>query len=138
VRSLQWTEEDSIYVPELDQEHQAMFHLTQELRHAVMAGEAAARLEITAQRLSEEVTSHLRHEERLMREAGYPQIDWHERQHGTVRAQIATLADSIRAGEQAAIFESLEAIAKWMKDHTSIADCMAGAYLRNHLRALAH
>lgn len=137
MRSLQWTEENSVYVPELDEEHQAMFHLAQQLRHAAMGGEPAVRLELQAQRLMEEVASHFRHEESLMREAGYPQTDWHQRQHATARAQLTTLVDSIRSGEQASIFESLEAIAKWMRDHTSIADRMAGAYLRNHLRASA-
>ena len=71
-----------------------------------------------------------------MRDASYPQVEWHKRQHATACAQLETLAASIHTGEQASIFESLEAIAKWMRDHTSIADRMAGAYLRNHLRAL--
>jgi hemerythrin-like metal-binding protein len=137
VRSLQWTEEDSVYVPELDEEHQAMYRLAQDLRHAVVEGEPPVNLALKAQCLADEVADHFRHEEGLMREARYPQVEWHKRQHATARAQLATLAASIHTGEPAAIFDSLEAIAKWMRDHTGIADRMAGAYLRNHLRALA-
>ncbi len=114
-----------------------MFRLTQELRYAVVEREAAIRLELKAQRLAEEVIRHLRHEERLMREAHYPQMEWHERQHATVRAKLAALAESIRTEEQPSVFESLEAVARWMRDHTAVADRMAGSYLRNHLRALA-
>jgi len=137
VRSLQWTEEHSVYLPELDEEHQAMFRLLEELRHAFVEGAPAVDLESKLQRLASEVNVHFRHEERLMREASYPQVEWHKRQHATARAQLALLADSIRAGERASIFESLEAMAKWARDHTTVADRMAGAYLRNHLRALA-
>lgn len=137
MRSLQWTEEHSVYLPELDEEHQAMFRLLEELRHAFVEGEAALDLESKLQRLAGEVHGHFGHEERLMREARYPQVEWHRRQHATARAQMASLADSIRAGERASIFESLEAMAKWARDHTGVADRMAGAYLRNHLRALA-
>ena len=136
MRSLQWTEEDSVYLPELDEQHQAMYRLAQDLRHAVVEGEAPVHLALKAQRLADEFADHFRHEESLMREASYPQVEWHQRQHATARAQLEALAASIHTGEQAAIFESLEAIAKWMRDHTGIADRMAGAYLRNHLRAL--
>ena len=135
MRSLHWTVEHSVYLPELDEEHQEMFRLTQHLRQAVVEDEAAERLLVKAQRLTDEVTSHLRHEERLMRESRYPQMEWHNRQHNTVRHELAKLAESIGAGNQAATFEALEAIARWMRDHTSIADRMAGAYLRNYLRA---
>ena len=124
-------------MPELDEEHQAMFRLLQDLRRAVLEGEGAARLEPKAQRLAAETTGHLRHEEGLLSGARYPQVEWHKRQHATARAQLASLADSIRTGEQATIFQSLEALAKWMRDHTSVADRMAGAYLRNHRRTLA-
>jgi hypothetical protein len=33
------------------------------------------------------------------------------------------------------MFHSLEALAGWMRDHTSVADRMAGSYLRNYWRA---
>jgi hemerythrin len=132
VRSLQWTVENSVYLPELDEEHRMIFRLLQELRHAVVEGAAAVHLELKAQHLAAEVNGHFRHEERLMREARYPQAEWHKRQHATNCEQMATLAKAIHTGEQASIFESLEAMAKGIRDHISVADRMAGAYLRNH------
>ena len=114
-----------------------MFRLAQELRHAVFEEETAVRLELKAQRLAEEVSRHFRHEERLMREARYPQMEWHKRQHASARADLARLADAIRAADQDATFASLEAISRWIRDHTAVADRMAGAYLRNHQRASA-
>ena len=134
---MQWTEEHSVFLPELDEEHQAMFRQLEELRHAFVEDEAVADLEPKRERLVAEVNGHFRHEERLMREAHYPQMEWHKRQHATARAQMASLAESIRTGERPAIFEALEALARWARDHTSVADRMAGAYLRNRLRALA-
>jgi len=133
---LRWTEENSVYLPELDEEHQTMFRLLQELRRAVVEGEEAARLKLRAKHLADEITSHFRHEERMMREAQYPQAEWHKRQHATARAQLAAMADSIRSRDQASIFDSLEAVAKGIRDHINIADRMAGAFLRNHMRSL--
>jgi hemerythrin len=123
-------------LPELDEAHQAMFLLTHELRQAMVEGEEPEHLAHRARRLTDEVTSHLRHEEQLMRAARYPQTEWHKRQHNTVCAQLGKLTESIETEERTSMFDSLEAIAKWMRDHTSIADRMAGAYLRNYQRGL--
>jgi len=123
-----------VHVPEIDAEHQEMFRLAAELREVLLAGEQTARLGFLCRRLAAEVNAHLSHEERLMRDAAYPSYSWHERQHRTVRARIAALEQQVRHGEREPIFDSLEAVAGWLRDHTSIADRMAGAYLRNYWR----
>ena len=137
MRSLRWTPEHSVFVPEIDAQHQEMFRLAEELRRAVLAGEKPGELELLRRRLASEIAGHLSHEERLMRAAEYPAFDWHERQHQTARAKLITLKRDIESGEWQAMFESLESLAGWMRDHTSVADRMAGAYLRNHWRASA-
>jgi hemerythrin-like metal-binding protein len=137
VRSLQWTGDQSVFLPDLDEQHQAIFLLLEELRHALLEGEAAIELEARVQCLGDQASEHLRHEERLMREARYPQLEWHKRQHTTARALLTTLAEAIRSSSRDLMFDSLEAIAKWTRDHTGVADRMAGAYLRNHMRGSA-
>jgi len=123
-----------VHVPEIDTEHQEMFRLAADFREAVLAGEKPARLALRCRRLAAEMNGHLSHEERLMREAGYPALAWHERQHRTVRARLGALERDVERGERQPIFEALEAVAGWLRDHTSVADRMAGAYLRNYWR----
>ena len=137
MRSLRWTPEHSVFVPEIDFQHQEVFAMAAELRAAVMAGEGGARLEVLQGRLAVVIGSHLAHEEGLMRAAAYPSRDWHERQHQTARAKLAALNQSVAHGDHQETFEALEALAGWLRDHTSIADRMVGAYLRNHQRATA-
>lgn len=134
---MRWTPEHSVFVPEIDLQHQEVFALAAELRTAVTAGEVGARLDALQRRLAVVIGSHLAHEERLMRSAGYPSREWHERQHQTARAKLAALNQSVEGGDHQETFEALEALAGWLRDHTSIADRMVGAYLRNHQRATA-
>jgi hemerythrin len=134
MRSLQWTEEHSVFLPEIDVEHQQVFRDAVELRQAVLAGETAERLEPLVDRLECEVTGHFLHEERLMQTAGYPAITWHLRQHETARARLALLRRRIRHGDRESIFQSLESIAGWLRDHTTVADRMVGSFLRNYRR----
>ena len=132
-----WTEDNSVFVPEMDEEHEALFHLLHELRRAVLAGDPLEQLERQAARLTTRAASHFQHEEKLMRASRYSAIDWHERQHQTGRAKLAALTEAIRGHGKTPVFEALEALATWILDHVSVADHMLGSHLRNHDREQA-
>src|SRR5690242_171670 len=112
-----------------------MFDRAAELRQALLDGVKPARLELLRRALTAEINGHLSHEERLMRQADYPAYAWHERQHRTARARLDAIDREIRRGKPQSLFEAVEALAAWMRDHTSVADRMAAAYLRNYWRA---
>jgi hemerythrin len=131
---LQWTEDNSVFVPEIDEEHEALFHLLQELRRAVLAGDPVEQLERQAGRLATRAASHFQHEERLMRASRYSALGWHERQHQTGRTKLAALTDAIRGHGHEPVLEALEALATWILDHVNVADHMLGSYLRNYDR----
>lgn len=136
MRSLRWTAEDnSVYIPEIDAQHREVFRLAGELRSAALAGAAPAELEALRHRLDQLVSGHLAHEEDLMRAAHYSAYAWHERQHQTARTRLAELKRTLRCEDREAAFESIEAFAAWLRDHTAVADRMAGAHLRNRERA---
>jgi hemerythrin len=108
--------EQAVHVPAIDAEHQELFRVAADLRQALLNG-------------------HFSHEERLMRDAEYPAYTWHERQHRTARARMAALERDFQRSDRQGMFKSLEALAGWVRDHTSVADRMAGSYLRNYWRA---
>jgi len=112
-----------------------MFGAAATLRQALLAGDKPTRLDVLCRRLAAEMNRHFSHEERLMRDAEYPSYAWHERQHRTALAKMGVLERDIQRGEGHAIFESLESLAAWMRDHTLVADRMAGSYLRNYWRS---
>jgi len=112
-----------------------MFDRAAELRQALLDREQPARLEFLRRALAAEVNGHLSHEERLMRGADYPAYAWHERQHRTARERLGALERAVQSGDYQPLFEAIEALAAWMRDHTSVADRMAAAYLRNYWRA---
>jgi hemerythrin-like metal-binding protein len=134
VRSLQWTDEHSVFVPEIDDEHRALFEISQELRRAVLNGESQARLEFLSGRVAIRIASHFQHEERLMRLSRYSAMNWHERQHQTARGLLAVLTDSMRGSGGESVLNALEALTGWMLDHVTVADRMLGAHLRNYWR----
>jgi hemerythrin-like metal-binding protein len=131
---LQWNKEQSVFVPEIDEQHEGLFQASQELRRALLEGEQPARLDFLAARLATRVAAHFQNEERLMRLSRYSAMDWHERQHQTGRGLLAALIDAIRGHGTASPFDALDALTAWMLDHISVADRMLGAHLRNYDR----
>jgi hemerythrin-like metal-binding protein len=136
VRSLQWTKDQTAFVPEIDAEHQSMFLLLQELRQAVVEGggqQLGSRLESFAA----EVNRHFRHEEKLMLAARYSAFSWHRQQHETARAKLAVLSEYTRREDRSSMIPAFESVVEWLRDHTGVADRMFGAHLRNFRRERA-
>jgi hemerythrin-like metal-binding protein len=129
-----WSSAHSVYLPEIDAEHRALYRLGDELHKAMLAGADPVHLKPVVDNLLESAEQHFRHEERLMRAIHYTSFDWHKRQHDAVRKKAKALAKRIDAGDSAATGELLEFFSEWMRGHLGVADRMMGARLRNYLR----
>ena len=129
-----WSSAHSVYLPEIDAEHRALYRLGDELHKALLAGAAVAQLQPILANLLESAEQHFRHEERLMRAIHYDALAWHKHQHDAARKKSKALARRIAGGDEAAAGELLEFLSAWLRDHMAVADRMMGARLRNYLR----
>ena len=129
-----WSSANSIYLPEIDAEHRAIFQLGNELHKALMAGAGLAQLKPILANLLESTVQHFRHEERLMRAIHYEAFDWHKHQHNVALKRSKALAKRIEAGDSGAPGELLAYLAEWLHKHMSVSDRMMSARLRNYLR----
>ena len=132
--TFKWSSDHSIYLPEIDAEHRALYRLGDELHKALLAGADAAQQKPLMANLLESVEEHFRHEERLMRAMRYTAFAWHKSQHDAVRKRARSVVTRIDKDDSAAAGEFLEFLSVWLRDHMSVADRMMGAYLRNYLR----
>jgi hemerythrin-like metal-binding protein len=128
-----WSNAHTIYVPEIDAEHRAIYRLGDELHKALLAGAEPAQLKPIVANLLESAEQHFRQEERLMRAIHYDALAWHKRQHDAARKRAKALAKDIEDGDTAASGELLQFLSDWMRDHMAVADRMMGARLRNYL-----
>jgi len=129
-----WSKAHSVYLPEIDAEHRAIYQLGDELHKAVLAGADSAVLQPILVNLRETTEQHFRHEERLMRAIHYTAFDWHKRQHDAVRKRAKAAARRVAGGDSAAAGELVEFLSEWQRGHMAVADRMMSARLRNYLR----
>jgi len=128
-----WSSDYSVYLPELDAEHRAIFRLGDELHRAVLAGAKPGQLKPIVMNLLEAEEQHFRHEERLMRAMHYRGFAWHKKQHDAARKRTKALVKDIEANDRDAAGKVLLFLSNWLRDHLSVADRMMGASLRNYL-----
>ncbi len=129
-----WSSANSVYLPELDAEHRAIYQLGDELHKALVAGAKLAQLQPILVNLLETWEQHFRHEERLMRAVHYSAFAWHKRQHDVARKSAKALSKRIEGGDLAAAEELIKFLSVWLRDHMAVADRMMSAFLRNYLR----
>ena len=129
-----WSSAHSVYLPELDAEHRAIYRIGDELHKALLSGAEPAQLKPILANLLESAEQHFRHEERLMGAMHYAAFAWHKRQHDAARKKTKALSRRFEAGDSAAVDELLTFYSAWLRDHMSVADRMMSAFLRNYLR----
>jgi hemerythrin len=129
-----WTSAHSVYLPEIDAEHRAIFSLGDELQKGLETGTELSDLRPTLVNLMATAEAHFKHEERIMKAAHYNAYAWHKKQHDAVRWRVRRLVKRIDAGQPVAAAELLEFLSDWLKTHTQVSDRMMGAYIRNVLR----
>ena len=135
---LNWTSEShSVYVPEIDEEHKALFRLCDEVYGAMMEGAGLSSVTPKLRELAAQALAHFAHEEKLMRSSRYPSRAWHRAQHDVIRAKLAELARALEQGDREAVRAALDFTSAWFQTHTAVSDRMMGAHLRSHRRSPA-
>ncbi len=112
---LKWSEENTIYVPEVDAEHRSLYLLAADLNKALANGAGAEEINTKVRALLAEVEDHFAHEERMMREAKYAMFDWHKGLHATLRKRAAQFAGRIQAGDRKAGRELIDFTSRWLR-----------------------
>lgn len=91
---LEWTEQISVCIPEIDTEHQRFIGLVNALNEALIARMDIKEVKQRMRALQEDALVHFAHEEALFRQWHYPDAEAHAQKH----AQAVHFLDGVMAG----------------------------------------
>ncbi len=129
-----WSDSNEVFVPEIDAEHRVLFRRVDELRRAIKSAGKKKSVSAGLRALLSETEAHFAREERLMGSYRFWGTQWHKSQHTTARKHLRRALKANEDGDRAAADRELKFMGSWLNDHTSIADRIFGAFLRNHVR----
>ena len=116
---IEWNEEFSVGVAEIDAQHQQWIALINNL-HDVLMGEADEEqfsVKSCLDAMVEYGNFHLGFEEKMLAEAGYPLLDRHRVEHEKFRTRLGELVQAEDEGRALLNTEVMNMLTSWLKDH---------------------
>ncbi len=114
---IQWQSEWSVGVPLVDQDHQTLVELINQVFDSIDGPEEYATLGSVLSALADYTDSHFQREERLMAECGYPNSDKHRAIHAELAASVRRISDHYGSDHGLRAAEVLPFLEHWLVEH---------------------
>jgi hemerythrin len=126
-----WTEDLSVKVDMIDEQHRELLKQMNDFFRAVLSGKGLEQVHDAIDFLTAYVDLHFRTEEFFMRKYKYPLYDSHRKQHELLTAEVLKAAQRIKETEQTrdVIVGLASKMGGWILDHVLKVDKNLGLYL---------
>jgi len=129
-----WTEDLSVGVDLIDQQHKIWFEKANQLFDAGKNGKAKEFISQMLDFLDEYTKMHFRDEEKYMLSIQYPEYETQKKLHTNFIAELAKLKSEYAksGGNIAVIINANQMVINWLIQHISTQDKKIGQYVRSH------
>jgi|SRR5450631_568252 hemerythrin len=130
---LTWSNENSVGIQAMDEEHRELFDTINELHDAVLsAEEEREQTGLLLRRLVESARNHFSSEESIIAATNYPELSEHSQQHQSLIEEVEELAARFEQDGLVLNDRSLNFLHYWFNDHLQNDDRPLSAWLNTH------
>ena len=126
---VRWDDKYLLGQEQVDAEHRSLFDLINDFYDAYMEDRDRNRVLALFNRLVDYAQKHFTNEERLMVEAGYPDLDAHRQHHERLFEQIFRLNERLQDRAINPEHDTVKFLRNWLGDHIVHDDLVFGAHL---------
>jgi len=126
-----WTPQLSVDIREIDEQHQRLIDIINEMFDALKAARGKEAVEIVLPKLVDYTKVHFANEERLMQKHGYPGYVKHKGLHDTLTKKVVEYADRVKEGKSTAAVELMDFLKNWLTKHIVGVDKKYSPYLKS-------
>ena len=127
---IEWDDEYSIGIEELDAHHKALIELLNTSYSLIMQENIQVELSQLFDELIEYAKYHFITEEKLMQKYGYPEIDTHMVEHFNFCNKVLTYQKESKNGKKYVSIDVFDFIKHWLMDHELKIDFKMGTFIR--------
>lgn len=125
-----WTDDLSIGIPELDEEHKQWLEILNELHDAMSDNSDAEIIQDIIKRMLEYAVMHLTHEEMHMLEHKYHLYESHREKHNRLIHKVELLLDRANKNSNFRLtVETVLLLKNWLTNHIMVTDKKYGEYV---------
>jgi len=96
---IEWNDSLSMHNPEIDAEHQHFIKLVNELNEAIITRMNKKEIKTRMRAILDDALMHFAHEEALLKEWDYPEVEIHTQKHHQITALLNEIMKSIDRGK---------------------------------------
>ena len=126
---IDWSAELSVGVEEVDEDHQKLVGMVNNIHDTVAAGTDPDTLADLLEELISYTSWHFRHEERLMQNYGDPGLFDHKKEHEDLARQATVLYEKFLGGDESVPGMLLPFLKDWLSKHITGTDMEMGRFL---------
>ena len=113
-----WTDEMSLGIKTLDDDHKRLVELLNELHRRVLSGKSGAAIEDAIEQMIHYTRYHFKREEQLFSGTGFPDADEHKREHEMLIRRALSLQARFKSGQSGELsLETMGFLQRWLNDH---------------------
>jgi hemerythrin len=113
----QWTEEYSVGISEIDDQHKTLFELIDRIHTGILEHKGTAACVQVLDELIDYTRIHFGLEQSLMHMGHYPEYEAHCALHRDLVAEVESMQSKIHSGSAAISFELLHFLRNWLSKH---------------------
>ncbi len=119
---IEWAEEYSVNVKEIDDQHKGLFQIINNLNDAVSEGKAPGVIDATIHKMIEYANVHFATEEKYMTKYHYPGYQEHKAEHDQFNLKSLEMNGRLKAGVYVMSTEILRFLKDWLTNHILVTD----------------
>lgn len=126
-----WSDENSINVAEIDNQHKKLIELVNEIHSAVESCADKEDLRNRLVNLTEFTRSHFDFEDALMKKHDYPDLIGHQKEHRLLIQHLEELVNAVSKGRKLTFYSDYDVSSDWALTHISEHDKSLGVFLNS-------
>lgn len=119
---IDWTPALSVSIPAIDQQHQKLVSLINELHDAMRLGKGRDVLGGVLGELLNYTRTHFADEEERMRARGYGELAHHKRLHDELTERVMRLKREFDSGQPVLTIDVMTFLQHWLTNHIMVSD----------------
>ncbi len=132
---MEWKNNYSVHVEELDRQHQRLIQIINSLHDAMKIGAPKPALERILSDLVSYTRFHFQTEEQLMRAHRFPEYKEHLREHESLTATVVRFDEDLRAGRVALSVPLMQFLKSWLSSHILQSDVKYSPFMTGQAAA---
>jgi hemerythrin len=119
---IEWKPGFSVGNAAVDHEHRELIDLINNVHAGIQVGASRDRLAAGLGEIYAQISAHFALEEKIMRDAGYPDFEPHKQDHEILLDQLADIIDSVEMGDALDEHDLSSRLNCWFTQHFRIHD----------------